>query len=311
MYLKAAGKETWIGILTFLLLGRILTITQQRFLERWGESYNESRLPWLPPASQNVNPWLLSYFGFSLISATTYLGRLAFTYHGSFKAARTLLYICLLRVVNAPSRWLDENPTGRLINRFTADIGSVDNTINQSVTAVFDDLIGVVGSLGAVVYVVPRFIVFAVAAIVLYSIIASPYVACSRDLRRLENNHRSPLFSRFGGLLRGLKVVRAFGQQARYVDLLNSDLDLFQSMDHFFWTARFYLSLRFDIVGALAVYVLTLVALAGGVSQGSAAFAIILANQFVYYLHASIWSYAKLELDVNCKHAIFEGLASN
>lgn len=75
-------------------------------------------------------------------------------------------------------------------------------------------------------------------------------------------------------------------------------------MDHFFWTARFWLSLRFDFVGALAIYVLTLIALAGGVSQGSAAFAIVLAMQFVTALHSTCWSYAKLELDINCKLAV-------
>lgn len=44
-----------------------------------------------------------------------------------------------------------------------------------------------------------------------------------------ENNHRSPLFSRFGGLLRGLKVVRAFGQEQRYLNMLMTELDLFQA----------------------------------------------------------------------------------
>lgn len=98
------------------------------------------------------------------------------------------------------------------------------------------------------------------------------------------------------------------------------------SMDHFFWTvsdeqrilvppsqghddlcvigpqARFWLKLRLDFVGALAIYTLMLIALAGGVSQGSAAFAIVLAQTFVNALNAACWSYAKLELDVNCQY---------
>ena len=44
-----------------------------------------------------------------------------------------------------------------------------------------------------------------------------------------ENNHRSPLFSRFGGLLRGLKVIRAYGQEFRYLKHLTDELDLFQA----------------------------------------------------------------------------------
>lgn len=70
-------------------------------------------------------------------------------------------------------------------------------------------------------------------------------------------------------------------------------------MDHFFWTARFYLALRFDVLGSLAIYVVTLAALGGAVSQGDAAFAIVLTYQFVGGLHETFYSYAKLELDVN------------
>lgn len=124
MYLRAAGIETWIGIICMLLLNRFLVVLQQRFVQRWSESYEESQVPWLPPASVNVNAWLLGYLMFAIALVLSQLFRLAFAYHGSFKAARTLLYACLLRVVHAPSRWLDQNPTGRLLNRFTADIGA-------------------------------------------------------------------------------------------------------------------------------------------------------------------------------------------
>jgi hypothetical protein len=72
-------------------------------------------------------------------------------------------------------------------------------------------------------------------------------------------------------------------------------------MDHYFWTARFYLSLRLDLLGALSLYFLTIFVMAGGVSQDWGAFAIVQAQSFVYALHATCWSYAQLEYDVNCK----------
>lgn len=189
MYLRAAGPETWVGILSMLLAGRGITVLQQWFVKAWGESYSRSSSSsgthYLPPASENVNPWLGVYLILSLGTATVILSRLAFSYHGSFKAARALLYACLLRVTQAPSRWLDENPTGRLLNRFTADIGSVDSSINSSMTAVVDNAIGFVASLGAVMIIVPKFIIFAGSAMILYVFLATPYVRCSRDLRRL------------------------------------------------------------------------------------------------------------------------------
>lgn len=142
MYLRAAGPETWVGIVSMLLASRGMVIVQTWFLKQWGESYGRKTSSFLPPASENVNAWLGAYVALTFITAAIYLARLGFSYHGSFKAARALLYACLLRVTNAPSRWLDENPTGRLLNRFTADIGSVDSTMNNSVTSVCNDVIG-------------------------------------------------------------------------------------------------------------------------------------------------------------------------
>lgn len=146
MYLHAAGLETWAGILTMLVAARGMSVVQTWFIKVWGESYRGGGVKWLPPASEDINPWLGVYVSLSLVTAAIYLARLGFSYHGSFKAARKLLYACLLRVTSAPSRWLDENPTGRLLNRFTADIGSVDSTMNNSVTDVCNDLIGTVVS---------------------------------------------------------------------------------------------------------------------------------------------------------------------
>lgn len=144
MFLKAAGYETWIGILCLLFIFRGLTISMEWFMKAWGESYDSDRGLYglLPSARDNVNPWLAVYLGLSVTICSSIMVRYGFSYHGSFKAARSLLYACLLRVTHAPSRWLDENPTGRLLNRFTADIGSVDSTINNSVIDVANDVIG-------------------------------------------------------------------------------------------------------------------------------------------------------------------------
>jgi hypothetical protein len=113
LYLRAAGIETWIGILSMLLAVRLFTVVQQFYLKWWGESYTrrqQSTTSLLPPASENVNPWLWIYFGLGFVYATLILLRLAFSYHGSFKAARKLLYDCLIRVTHAPSRESGRQP---------------------------------------------------------------------------------------------------------------------------------------------------------------------------------------------------------
>ena len=57
--------------------------------------------------------------------------------------------------------------------------------MNHSVSAVINDLIAAFGSLLAVIYVVPSFLFFAMAAVVLYAMLSKSYVRASRDLRRM------------------------------------------------------------------------------------------------------------------------------
>lgn len=53
-------------------------------------------------------------------------------------------------------------------------------------------------NVGVIVLVSPRFIPPAVLIIYFYVRLSLSYVKCSRDLRRLESNARSPIFSKFG-----------------------------------------------------------------------------------------------------------------
>jgi ABC-type multidrug transport system fused ATPase/permease subunit len=59
----------------------------------------------------------------------------------------------------------------------------------------------------------PSFIAPAVFIIFLYVRLSLSYVRCSRDLRRLESNARSPIYSKFGETLTGIVTVRSFGAE--------------------------------------------------------------------------------------------------
>ena len=68
-------------------------------------------------------------------------------------------------------------------------------------------------SLAVICFISPTFIFFAVLVTYLYVRLSLVYVKCSRDLRRLESNARSPIFSKFGETLHGIVTCRAFGAE--------------------------------------------------------------------------------------------------
>lgn len=56
--------------------------------------------------------------------------------------------------------------------------------------------------------------------------LAIGYLNTGRDLRRMESNSRSPIFSGFGELLEGIVTVRAFSAEHRFMDDLHTKIDV-------------------------------------------------------------------------------------
>jgi hypothetical protein len=69
----------------------------------------------------------------------------------------------------------------------------------------------------------------------MYYRIALGYLNTSRDLRRMESNTRSPIFSGFSELLEGIVTVRAFSAERRFLDGQHQKVDLMTRMDYAFW----------------------------------------------------------------------------
>jgi ABC-type multidrug transport system fused ATPase/permease subunit len=74
--------------------------------------------------------------------------------------------------------------------------------------------------------VFPWFLVPAVIIGYVYRLLAIGYLHTGRDLRRMESNSRSPIFSGFGELLEGIVTVRAFSAERRFLDDLHVKIDV-------------------------------------------------------------------------------------
>lgn len=169
-------------------------------------------------------------------SVLTYIG---LGYYASLQASRSLFVSLLNRLSRAPARFFDVTPIGRILNRFTSDINTVDGALHNSARAALSGVLNFVASFSVIVFVVPTFAPFALIIAWLYIRLAPQYVRASRDLRRLESVSLSPAFAGFDELLRGLAHVRAFGMEARYQQGFYKKVDKFQSFDHVYVGGHF------------------------------------------------------------------------
>jgi ABC-type multidrug transport system fused ATPase/permease subunit len=83
-----------------------------------------------------------------------------------------------------------------------------------------------VASVLTVAFFFPAFLVPAFAIGFVYYRLAIGYLNTGRDLRRMESNARSPIFSGFGELLEGIVTVRAFAVEKKFLDGLHVKIDV-------------------------------------------------------------------------------------
>ncbi|EMC99860.1 hypothetical protein BAUCODRAFT_63331 [Baudoinia panamericana UAMH 10762] len=315
-YIKAGKLRWWSVIVLILLLYRLISTLQNWFVKAWAEAYNERSSVLLvllhkdtgvvkpsglfgnlPPPEADNRPWLLWYLALSLGTSITYVISQAFFIVLVYVAGRTMFKDVMVRVAHATFRFYDVTPIGRLMNRMTSDIGVVDGGISYQLQSVVWLSLSWVTSVVIIASVTPAFLVFSAALTAAFILIFNRFLPTSQSLRRLETVSLTPLMSNFGALLNGLATVRAFCAQSRFQEKVFDVVDTFQKMDHFYWSLQAWLMYRFDALSALSTFLITILALATGVSPGLTAFLLAYANRFVTTTHMLCKQYGQLQME--------------
>ncbi|RFU32735.1 hypothetical protein B7463_g3630, partial [Scytalidium lignicola] len=303
-YIKAGTLKWWFVLIWVMALYRIVDIGQSYFLKQWGEAYNRpvefllsGLFGNLPSPEVNVRPWLLLYLIIAIAQSTAYLICQAFMLVIVYKAGKFLFEKVIIRVTHATFRFYDITPVGRLMNRLTSDINTVDGNISTIFQIMALQSITFVTSIIVIASVTPIFLIFAIGLSASFVVIFLHFIPTSQSLRRLEMVSLSPLLTNFGALTEGLTTIRAFCAQYRFQQRVFDVTDTFQKMDHFYWSLQAWLSYRFDNLSACSTFILTVIALYTKVSPGLTAFVLTAANRFVTATHALCRIYGQLQMD--------------
>ncbi|KAL8631276.1 hypothetical protein Q9189_003040 [Teloschistes chrysophthalmus] len=301
-----AGKLRWWAVLIFLLaLHRLVGLGETWFLKKWGEAYDKPAVQLassglfddLPSPEVNIRPWLLGFFLLAVVKGILFLASNCIMIVIIYYAGRQMFGDVMDRVSHATFRFYDVTPVGRLMNRMTSDIGTVDGNISQQFEDVAFLAISWISSIVVIASVTPIFLVFSFVLTASFVFIFLRFLPTSQSLRRLEMVSLSPLMSNFGALLDGLTTVRAFRAQSSFQDRNITVTDAFQKMDHFYWSLQAWLMYRFDALSACSTFLLTLLALYTGISPGLTAFVLVAASGFVLSTHALCKRYGQLQMD--------------
>jgi len=251
-----AGGWVWILVAALAILGgRSSELAGQFYLASWTSKHDD-------PGRHTVMVFVKTYLYYGLGAVGGLAIRGVVLAHHRIRAANALHATVLERVLFAPTSFFDVTPLGRILNRFSADVLTIDTELSRTMS----EFCGVAGYVvGAIVALCVAtkglYLILAVPLIIAYRMIDRKFRFSSTQISRLAKLARSPVISDFTEILTGVSSVRAYGAVARFEARLRERLDGLASCVVCEQLAYNWLAVRLDqlaaissaAVGALAV----------------------------------------------------------
>ncbi|KAF9912909.1 hypothetical protein EC991_007521 [Linnemannia zychae] len=255
----------------------------------------------------SLNYYLGIYALLSFGYIFTIMCRQMVQYKGSIDASRSIHRRLLSQILNSPVRFFDTTPLGRIMNRFTKDMGTIDEDVAPISSNLMFDFLGTLTVVLVITYITPKFLFPAFLITIMFVIMANLYLRSSRELKRVESITKSPIFSHFGESLSGVATIRAYGAEKRFQHENLELLDDHNRPFFYLWVCNRWLSIRVDVLSAFVAFFAGLLIIMNP-SIDSAAAGLSLSYSLTFTDHI-LWLcrlYSEMEMNMNSVERVRE-----
>lgn len=246
-YKNALGGIWVVSVLFFCYaLTEVLRISSSTWLSVWTDQ-GSTKIH--GPGYYNLIYGLLS-FGQVLVTLTNSYWLIT----SSLRAAKRLHDAMLRSILRAPMVFFHTNPLGRIINRFSKDLGDIDRNVAIFVNMFMAQisqllstfvLIGIVSTM-SLWAIMPLLILFYAAY--LY------YQTTSREVKRLDSITRSPVYAQFSEALNGLSTIRAYKAYDRMANINGKSMDNNIRFTLVNMSSNRWLAIRLETLGGIMIW---------------------------------------------------------
>ncbi|KAI8353036.1 P-loop containing nucleoside triphosphate hydrolase protein [Mortierella sp. GBAus27b] len=211
-YAKACSLAAVLVYILSMLLAEIIQVSMTLWLSHWSKD----------TGSGTTDHGPFYYLGIYAIIGITYsilivAQNVLIQVYCGLRSSRILHEKMLKGVIRSPMMFFDTTPMGRILNRFSKDQATVDDTLPRVVSGYAHNVFSVISIFAVITFSTPAVVMIIVPLWVVYLYLQRYFLATSRELRRLDSISRSPIFAYFQETIGGISTIRAYRQQTRFI----------------------------------------------------------------------------------------------
>ncbi|UJR31942.1 hypothetical protein I4U23_019415 [Adineta vaga] len=130
--------------------------------------------------------------------------------HITARSLHNQMFNALLRV---PVLFFDSNPIGRVVNRFSKDVLSIDEQLSDVTYNFVDVFFNIISTVVFIAYMQPLSLISMALVGFVLERVRRIYTPAVRDIKRLESLTRSPIYSHLSASIQGVSIIRSYGAQ--------------------------------------------------------------------------------------------------
>ncbi|OQR95746.1 ABC transporter-MRP, partial [Thraustotheca clavata] len=210
-YFKAIGGLpnvlSWVILLSFW---QVLAIGSDFWLSKWSATANVvTKQEFLKQAKY----YLEVYAALSLGGVVfTFLRTISVLMSG-LNASRILFNDMTKALLRAPMNFFDTNPLGRILNRYSSDMTTVDTQIPDILNSMLTMASMAAFALGTTIVVIRLYGLLVIPLLFIYLYVGYVYVQPAREIERVNKTTKSPMLNLISECIEGALVIRASGQR--------------------------------------------------------------------------------------------------
>ncbi|KAJ4131525.1 hypothetical protein NW768_005715 [Fusarium equiseti] len=274
-YMNYFGHPVFVfTCLGLLLATNIFTFLSTLWLSVWVEAYNHQ-------AHVDIPYYMGIFAGLTLLEIGSYCLAIIMFEWGAWNAARKLHNDFIRAIMRVSLSWFKHIPIGRITNRFSSDMASLDGTISTMLRIMLDTILLMLFRIGAVSSIMPVFMIPALFTCLFGILIGEAYTRTAVVIKRLTSSAQSPVFSQFADTLAGLSIIRARnGMASTFREELAAKLRTWSASSEASFNANRWVAVRVDLVTALVSLSAGIIAVSqtGVVAAGLVGFSLTNAN---------------------------------